>query len=239
TVLRQSREQLRALSGRLQAAREEERTLMAREIHDRLGGDLTALKIDLAWLQSRVRGRNQNAMLVKLNTMSALLDDSIQAVRKIATELRPGILDDLGLIAAIEWQLNEFQARTGVACAFTTGLEDSPIDPDGTTTLFRILQEALTNIARHANATRVEVGLEPVPSYLVLSVRDNGRGINEAEINSSHSLGLLGMRERARLQAGDLQVAGRPGQGTTITVRLPIRSQGLAEESLGDPSPAC
>ena len=217
---RRSTEQLRELSARLQSVREEERTHLARAIHDELGQALTGLKMDVAWLQQHL-DQQQPALLEKTQAMSDLIDIIVQAVRRIATELRPGILD-LSLVATIEWQLQEFQNRSGIESKLISAPEETTLDADGATAVFRIFQEILTNVARHAQATRLEVGLEENATFLTLQVRDNGRGITDSEIQSPKSIGLLGMQERARLRAGEVQFQGTPGQGTTVTVRLPL-----------------
>lgn len=218
--LHDSREQLRALSVYLQYVREEERTRIAREVHDELGQALTGIKLDLAWLASRLP-RSQRPMLEKVADVSAQIDATIQAVRRIATELRPGILDDLGLVAALEWQANEFQTRTGIRVEVTSSLPDQPFDADLNTAFFRIFQETLTNIIRHAQATRVEVHSAAEGETIVLTVRDNGRGITPAEIHDRRSIGLLGMEERAGLLGGTVEITGAPGRGTQVTVRIP------------------
>jgi two-component system sensor histidine kinase UhpB len=215
-----STEQLRELSARLQSVREEERTHLARTIHDELGQALTGLKMDVAWLQKHL-DQQQPALFEKTQAMSELIDVAVQAVRRIATELRPGILD-LSLIATIEWQLQEFQNRTGIESILVSAPDEIKLGADGSTTIFRIFQEILTNVARHAGATRVEVILEQTALFLSLQVQDNGRGITASEFNSPKSIGLLGMRERARLRGGMVQFHGTPGKGTTVTVRLPL-----------------
>jgi two-component system sensor histidine kinase UhpB len=219
--LRESHEQLRALSVYLQYVREEERTRIAREVHDELGQSLTALKLDLAWVSGRLP-RSQRPLLDKLATMSDHVDATIQSIRRIATELRPGILDDLGLVAALEWQANEFQSRTGIQCHVTSTLQDTLLDADLNTTFFRIFQETLTNIMRHANATRVDVNSTTDAGWIVLTVQDNGRGIMPGEIRDRRSIGLLGMEERAALLGGEFSISGEPGRGTTVTVRIPL-----------------
>ena len=216
-----STEQLRELTARLQSVREEERTRIARVIHDELGQTLTGLKMDVAWLQRHL-DQPQQAWLEKTLAMSDLLDLTIQTVRRISTELRPGILDDLGLVATIEWQLQEFQARTGIAGKLISAPEETTLDADGSTVVFRIFQEILTNVIRHAQATQVTVSLAESATFLTLQVQDNGRGITKSEINSPKSIGLLGIQERARLRAGEVQFQGTPHQGTTVTVRLPL-----------------
>jgi signal transduction histidine kinase len=219
--LRRSLDQLRALTTYLQYVREEERTRIAREVHDELGQALTGLKLDMSWLASKL-GRNAKPVQQKVKTMVDHIDATIQTVRRIATELRPGILDSLGLVAAMEWQANEFQSRTGIPCVVTTSVADTVWDQDITTVFFRIYQETLTNIIRHANATRVDVRLDEVAGDLVMTVSDNGRGISEEEMASTRSLGLVGMRERAMLIGGEVTLHGAPRQGTTVTLRVPL-----------------
>ncbi|MBE7550263.1 MAG: sensor histidine kinase [Anaerolineales bacterium] len=219
---RRSTEQLRELSARLQSVREEERTRISRAIHDELGQTLTGLKMDVAWLQGHLDPQ-QLALLTKTQAMSDLIDTTVQIVRRISTELRPGILD-LGLVATIEWQLQEFQTRTGIKSKLISSLEETTLDDDGSTVVFRIFQEILTNVVRHAGATQVEVTLEETAAFLTLQVADNGRGMTASEIDSPRSIGLLGMQERARLRAGEVQFHGAPGQGTTVTVRLPLEA---------------
>ncbi|MCB0196029.1 MAG: sensor histidine kinase [Anaerolineae bacterium] len=217
---RRSTEQLRELSARLQSVREEERTRIAREIHDELGQALTGLKMDVAWLQKHL-DRQEPALLQKTLAMSDLIDIIIQAVRRIATELRPGILD-LSLVATIEWQLQEFESRYGIESQLISAPEETVLDTDGATTVFRIFQEILTNVTRHARATRIEVSVEENDTFLTLRVQDNGRGISKSEIDSPKSIGLLGMQERARLRAGEVHFQGTSGQGTIVTVTLPL-----------------
>jgi PAS domain S-box-containing protein len=225
--LARSTEQLRELSARLQTVREEERTRISRSIHDELGQALTGLKMDIAWLQRHLNSP-QSALLVKTHAMSDLIDTTIQTVRRISTELRPGILD-LGLVAAIEWQLQEFQTRTGIESKLVSHVEETALDADGSTTAFRILQEILTNVVRHAQATQVEVMIEETDAFLTLQVHDNGRGITKSERYAPKSIGLLGMRERARLRGGEVHFYGTPGRGTTVVVQLPL----LPEDSTG------
>jgi signal transduction histidine kinase len=219
--LRRSLEQLRALSVYLQYIREDERGRISRQVHDELGQALTGLKMDLYWLTGRLP-KKFRSIHEKTRAMSAHIDTTIQTVRRISTELRPGILDDLGIVAAIEWQGNEFQKRTGIECVATSEVKDQVLDSDINTTFFRIFQETLTNIIRHANATKVNVVMKQAGSLLILEVKDNGRGISEAEINNTQSIGLLGMRERAALLGGEVLITGAPGEGTTVTVRIPI-----------------
>jgi PAS domain S-box-containing protein len=219
--LRRSREQLRALAAHLQSVREEERRRIAREVHDELGQVLTGMKYDLAWL-ARGLPEDSTDLQEKTRGLLALVDETIHTVRRIFTELRPSVLDELGLVAAIEWQGQEFQSRTGIACRVSTGLTDLSLDSQASTALFRICQESLTNVARHAQATRVTVRLSAEQDRLILSVEDNGKGITEQEQTRVTSFGLLGMQERAFLLGGELSVVGRPGAGTTVTVRIPL-----------------
>lgn len=219
--LRRSLEQLRALTTYLQYVREEERTRIAREVHDELGQALTGLKLDMSWLATKV-ARSAQPVQDKVRTMVDHIDETIQTVRRIATELRPGILDSLGLGAALEWQANEFQSRSGIACQVTAAVDDSQLNQQLTTVFFRIYQEALTNIIRHAHATRVDVLLSEANGALVLTVKDNGRGISEEEIANTRSIGLVGMRERAMLIGGEITLQGAPGRGTTMTLRVPL-----------------
>jgi PAS domain S-box-containing protein len=219
--LENSRAQLLLLAQHEQVRREEDRARMAREIHDELGQALSALKMDLAWLQQHTAPK-QRDLLQKFRDMSDLVDTTIQGVRRIATELRPGMLDDLGLVPAMEWQLQEFEKRSGIVCSFTPSLEEVGLDDEETTVLFRILQETLTNVARHAAATRVEVSLDEEEGYVCLRVQDNGRGITASEVDGHKSFGLLGMRERVLLRSGDFSIEGAPGQGTTVVIKLPL-----------------
>ena len=217
---RAAREQLHNLASYLQTAREEERTHIAREIHDEFGQVLTALKMDLSWLSKRLPPARTD-LPQKIETMSDLVDSAIQTVRHIATELRPGLLDDLGLVAALEWQAQEFTDRTGIACELHLGEDELILNRDLSTDLFRIFQETLTNVARHAQATKTQVDLDNTADELVLVVRDNGQGITESQISDPKSLGLMGMRERVRFRGGKIDFQGVPAQGTTVTVRFP------------------
>ena len=218
--LHHSFEQLHALAARLQNIREEERTRVAREIHDQLGQALSAIKIGLT---SLVRGlpADQTHPLKKTSSILQLVDEMIQTVRRISTELRPGILDDLGLVAAVEWAGEEFEARTGTKCRFALPTDDFAVDPERATAVFRIFQETLTNVARHADASEIRVRLAMEGKDLTLEVHDNGRGISEERLSNRRSLGILGMRERAMLLGGELTITGAPGKGTTVRVRVP------------------
>jgi len=220
--LRESHEQLRALSVYLQSVREEERTRIAREVHDELGQALTSCKLDLSWIAGRLP-RDQKPLLAKTRELTTHIDSTIQMVRRIATELRPGVLDHLGLAAALEWQANEFQTRTGIKCDVRIHLRERNLSPDLNTTLFRIFQETLTNIIRHAGATRVEVELREAAGRIILEVKDNGRGISDEEISNTQSMGLLGMRERAALLGGTFEIGPGPrDKGTKVAASIPL-----------------
>jgi len=218
--VRDSREELRRLSAHMRSAREEERTSIAREVHDELGQALTALKMDLSWLSRRLP-ESDELLSDKTRSMSALIDSTIQKTREITTELRPGLLDDLGLVAAIEWQAEEFERRTEIACDVNCDPEDMVLGEEVSTALFRIFQETLTNVARHANATSVKASLREEDGRLVLRVKDDGRGITKQQISDRKAFGLLGMRERAHYLGGEVEISGVRGRGTSITVTIP------------------
>ncbi len=223
--VRESREQLRALAARLESVREEERTQLSREIHDELGQLMTGLKMDLSWLRKRVHemgGRVADGIEGRIQQMNGMLDDSIHTVRKIAGQLRPALLDQLGLMAAMEWQAKEWEARTGITCCLHKQSEEPHVSHEQATQLFRIFQELLTNVARHAHATSVEVILGYAADELYLEVSDNGQGIHEEEIHRPKSLGIVGMEERAARIGGSMHFTGQPGGGTTVRVTFPI-----------------
>lgn len=224
--LGRSRELLRALAARMERVREEERTRIAREIHDVLGHAMTDLKLDLAWLARRLRDAritSGSAMRKRIAAMSRRVENETQVVRRIATELRPPVLDALGLVAAIEWQAREFQQRTRVHCEVEPVGVLPALGAAQITALFRLFQEVLSNVVRHAQATRTEVRLTEQAGRLVLQVHDNGRGITQAEQSGPHALGLLGMRERAGALGGELAIEGTPGRGTLVTVWIPTQ----------------
>lgn len=225
TALQESRAQLRDFAGRLRQARESERAHIARRIHDELGQVLTALRLDIAWLETRLP-KDQPPLREKCGAMAKVIEGTIGRVRTLAAELRPAVLDDLGLPAAIEWETQEFARRSGIACALQLPAELASLDADRATDLFRILQEALTNVARHAGARRVDVRLRVARGELFLHVDDDGRGITPAEAADPRSLGLLGMRERALLWDGAVDVQAGSAGGTCVTVRLPLPRNG-------------
>jgi signal transduction histidine kinase len=213
------REQLLA---RLDAIREEERRLIAREIHDQIGQSLTALKLDVAWLRSKAAtpGAEVDA---RAAAMESLIDHTIDTAQRVSTALRPSILDDLGLAAALRWQVREFEQRTGLPCVLDLSSDDTTIEPATALGLFRIAQEALTNVARHAGARQVRVDLDVGAELAALTVADDGRGVTPEELARPTSLGLLGMRERALVVGGQVTIVGTPGKGTTLTARVPVR----------------
>ncbi len=222
--LRASEENLRALAGHLQSVREEERIHIAREIHDELGQALTGLKFDLASFAKGFESDDARMRVDKQHGLGIAIDRIINSVRRIASGLRPEVLDEIGLAAAFEWQSREFQRRTGIRCLVV--IDPNFVDPDKarSTALFRILQELLTNVARHANATRVNVSLVEGRRALELSVEDNGRGIRDNEIESPRSLGFLGLRERVLAFGGVIDVKGDEGKGTKVSVIIPINA---------------
>jgi PAS domain S-box-containing protein len=224
-ALESSRRQLRALSARLQSVREEERATVAREIHDELGQVLTALKINLDWLERKLGVRDNdpslNPLLDRVVESAEIADSAISSVQKIASELRPISLDTLGLTAALGHEAQRFQQRTGVTCNVKLPGDGFGLPPKVATTIFRIFQEALTNVARHAQATEVQVSLEAENEEVVLQVQDNGRGIRAEELAAPKSLGLLGMQERAAVLGGEVVVAPVKPTGTRVTLRLP------------------
>jgi len=219
--LKESEEKLRRLAAHLISVREEERAHIAREIHDELGQVLTGIKMEVGWLAKRLK---EPALLEKTDSMGKLIDSTVQTVRKIATGLRPEMLDDMGLVAAVGWQAKEFQKRTGIRCRAKLPPE-SKFDIDISTTAFRIFQEILTNVARHSRATRVDIDLQVTDEALTLEVTDNGVGIAEGVQNGRKSLGLLGMQERAMLFGGTVSVTGQPGQGTRVSVIIPMKAK--------------
>jgi len=224
----QSQRQLQALSAYLQTVREEEKAHISREIHDELGGTLTALKMDAYWLAKKLPDEFAE-LQDKLKGMLGMVDGAVQTTRRICTELRPTVLDDLGLIAAIEWQVAEFQKRLGIECVFHRPSLDIALDEGMAVALFRILQESLTNVARHANAGRVYVVYQATPEQVCLAVEDDGCGIAPHAMEAGHSHGLRGIRERVRHFGGQVDISGAPGRGTGVLVQLPLR-QATEEE---------
>jgi len=219
--LRNSEVQLRALAGRLISIREEERARIAREIHDELGQVLTGLKMDVTWLAKRLAGAEE-PLVEKADAMCRLIDSTMHLIRRISTGLRPEILDEMGLVAAFEWQAKEFQKRMGIRCRLKLPKEQVDLDRELSTAVFRIFQEILTNIARHAKASGVDANLSITDELLRLKVTDDGIGISESQIRGHKSLGLLGMQERAQQFGGEVDIQGVAGRGTTVSVEIPM-----------------
>jgi signal transduction histidine kinase len=219
-----------ALQAREQA-REEERRRLARELHDDLGQALSGLKLQLSWLDHRLAEgtlADVNEARAKVQMMRQLVDQAMHTVRTVVTELRPEALDRLGLVAALEWQAETFARSAGVRCRFTSSTEAVELDIGRATSVFRVFQEMLTNVGRHAAASRVDVRVEQQDDELRLSVRDNGRGLQPGVEISSRAFGLLGMRERALLLGGALELTSVPRRGTTISLRIPLANRRTA-----------
>jgi two-component system sensor histidine kinase UhpB len=229
-ALEQSQRQLRALSDYLQTAREEEKAHIAREIHDELGGTLTALKMDAYWLGRRLPPELEGVQ-DKLGGMLGMIDGAVQTTRRICTELRPTVLDDLGLVAAIEWQVAEFEKRMAIRCVFQRPAQDVTLSEGMAVALFRILQESLTNVARHADAGCVYVMYQATDQHVCLAIEDNGRGIDPQAMEASRSHGLRGIRERVRQFGGDVDIIGEPGKGTSVLVQLPLAAAAMEEQT--------
>jgi len=223
TERKHAEEALRALSARLRSAREEEGTRIARAIHDELGGILTGLKWDLEKIDNTLGdGSSLPEIRERISSMTTLIETTISTVRRIASELRPGVLDDLGLVAAIEWQIEQFQLRSGLKCHWTNDASEVELSRERATAVFRILQEILTNVLRHARAANLYVALRRSEQYFELEVKDDGVGITESQRMNTQSLGLLGMKERALLVGGEVSISGKEGDGTTVVVRVPL-----------------
>lgn len=221
--IRASRQQLRALASRLQEVREEERTGIAREIHDELGQALTGLKLDISWMKHRLP--RDHEVIAECVSIIERIDQTISAVRRIATELRPSVLDQLGLEAALEWQGQEFATRTGIEVVMELCADGTPIPDDIGSSAFRILQESLTNVARHAKATQVVMRMVQTGTRLTLEVRDDGVGLSPERLEETTSLGLIGMRERALACGGTLTITAGTDGGTTVLLSVPLGSE--------------
>ncbi len=218
--LKESFTAIRELTEHLQNIREQERAHMAREIHDELGQLLTVLKMDVSWLKKRVT-TTEPAIKEKFTELLEMLDTTVKTVRRIASELRPTLLDDLGLVAAMEWHLEEFEKRSGIAKEFNTSVTEVSIDDSMKIGLFRILQESLTNVARHSQAQKVNVGLEKNNGHIILKITDNGKGFDTSR-TTRKTLGLLGMKERTEMMGGEYQISSKPGEGTVVEIKVPV-----------------
>ncbi len=224
--LKTSEEQLRKLSAYLESTREEERIRIARELHDELGQSLSMLRVELDSLEHQVPAELGKTLIERTQSMSDMVGATIQKTREICQKLRPSVLDDLGFAAALDWQIEEFEKRTGIKCSLSIKSEDFALEQDSANALFRVFQEALTNVLRHSKATEVTSILEERNGKLWLKIKDNGSGMMKKEISGSKSLGLLGMRERIHFLNGNLKIYSKPGKGTSITINIPIKRQG-------------
>lgn len=218
--LKESYDSIRELTEHLQNVREEERSHMAREIHDELGQLLTVLKMDVSWLNRKIAASSPEQIQSKLGELMTMIDTTVKTVRRIASELRPTLLDDLGLVAAIEWHLEEFEKRSGIRQEFIRPEHEPKIDDALKIGLFRIFQESLTNVARHSGAHKVNVRLQRDNGQIILKIRDDGKGF-DLEPTSKKTLGLLGMKERTKMMGGVYHISGVPGEGTMVEVIVP------------------
>lgn len=219
--IRLSREQLRSLSAYFQTTLENERKFIASEVHDELGQTLTALKMDISWIKEKLPD-NEKKLISKADETLSLVDDCIKTVQKISHRLRPGLVDSIGFVAAAEWYLREYQSRSGINCEYIADIEEGILNQDFSDALYRIFQEALTNVSRHAGASKVQVKLVRKNGNIALEVRDNGRGITKKQIESPSAIGIVGMMERAEYLGGRCEISGISGAGTTVKVTMPI-----------------
>jgi signal transduction histidine kinase len=226
--LRRSRDELRELAAAAISVREQEKSRVARELHDELAQALTALKMDVNWLKERLPAEAAT-LAPKLESMQTMLDTTVKATRRISSDLRPLMLDDLGLIPAAEWLVNNFTQRHGIECEFTADPPDLELQDPHATAIFRILQESLTNVARHARASRVNITLDNADGEITLRVRDDGCGFAVSDPRKPNSYGLVGLRERAYLLDGNITLDTAPGKGTLIEVCIPLRKPETAK----------
>ena len=229
--LKQSQDQLRELSSHIQDAREQERLHIARDIHDDMGGTLTAIKIDTAWLIERLDTRNPE-LLAKARGIESLVDRCMKSANNILRSLRPSVLDSFGLIAAIEMETEEFEKRTGISCPINQVDEGTEISPDASIALFRIFQETLTNIMKHAKASEVTVDIANLKDGIDLVISDNGCGLKEVDRQKPRSFGLRGIQERVAHFNGKVLISSKPGKGTTVQVHIPHSSASSSNEAL-------
>ncbi|MEO5983900.1 MAG: sensor histidine kinase, partial [Ferruginibacter sp.] len=222
--LKTSHAELRELAVHLQNIRESERTHMAREIHDELGQQLTGLKMDISWMNKKIPIEDKEVK-EKMKETLKLIDGTVNTVRRLATQLRPSILDDLGVVAAMEWQSEEFQKRSQIDTEFKSEVSAVQIPPELATGLFRIYQESLTNILRHSNATKVKASLTIQNEQLIFTIHDNGVGFNTGEINIKKTHGLLGMNERTKIMGGSYKISSSPGNGTLVSISVPFETK--------------
>ena len=229
--LKRSYEEIRRLASHLQNVREEERLIISREIHDELGQQLTVMKMDISMLKKKLAATPNEAAQEKLRELDQMMDETIKTVRKIAADLRPGLLDDLGLNAAIEWHLNEIEKRTGIAVQYKGLSEEFSLPVASKTALFRIVQESLTNVVRYAKAKTVHISLDRKDGQLFLKIKDDGIGFDPEKISAKKTFGFVGMRERTAMMGGSFEVDSMPGKGTAITVQVPLMAK-LAGKSV-------
>jgi signal transduction histidine kinase len=212
--------QMQLFSEKLQLTREEEQKQIARELHDELGGVLTSLKYDLLWLEKNTAAKGPIKKRYKV--LRELIDSTTKTVQRISSELRPKILDSVGLVAAIEWHTREFTKRTGIQVQLKQNAELPRIEDIIATGVYRIVQEALTNVARHSQASHVNIGIVLNDGTLCVEISDNGKGLDNAALANPESLGILGMQERARMINGEITITGYPGKGTNISLLTPL-----------------
>lgn len=229
--LRNSRNQLRALVASLQSIREEERANIGRDIHDDLGQKLASLELGLSWLARKLT-HGQQPLRQKIGSLSVLVTTMIQAIGRIADELRPNVLDELGLVKTLQSEAREFERHTEIRCRFETNIGNGKLNRAGSVAILRIVQAAFTNIVRHAEASRARVTLIKKAGHLILTVSDNGKGITKKLVHNPHSLGISGMRERAIALKGRLSLRGSKGKGTTVTLRVPLSQVRIGDKSV-------
>jgi PAS domain S-box-containing protein len=222
--LKESYKEIRELTDHLQNIREEERTHMAREIHDELGQQLTVMKMDVSWLSGKLKNTD-DVVNNRVKELIQLLDNTVKTVRRISSELRPSLLDDLGLIAAIEWHLKDFERRVAIKTLLTAPEKEISLPDKTKTALFRIFQESLTNVARHAEANKIDVTIENVNGHCILTITDDGKGFDEYKTADKKTLGILGMKERTAMIGGSYEIHSNPGKGTTVKVDVPLVKQ--------------
>lgn len=227
--LEDSYKAIRKLTDHLQNIREDERTNIAREIHDELGQQLTVLKMDVSWLNKKFTNVDE-PVRQKMKGLLNMLDGTVKTVRRISSELRPSLLDDLGLVAAMEWQLNEFEKRSDIKTRFSCPEEEEEFPNNVKTGLFRIFQESLTNVVRHSNAKKLIISLERGVDSFILSIQDDGKGFDKQKVADKKTLGILGMKERALMIGGTYDITSTPGKGTTVMVTVPLNELIIAKQ---------
>lgn len=230
--LQHSYEEIRRLLSHLQDVREEERLIISREIHDQLGQQLTVMKMDINWLKKRLVLTTNETAREKLEELNLMMDETMKTVRKIAADLRPGLLDDLGLGAAIEWHLNDFEKRAGIMMHYKGLNDDVPLSIASKTGVFRIVQEALTNVVRYAQAENVIVNLEKQDGRFLLTIQDDGIGFDPEKISAKKTYGIVGMRERAAMMGGSCEISSAPGKGTIIIVQVPFSTKIINQDNI-------